>query len=194
MRFVKLKFSAVLLIFFPLLKILHNSKIQSSLVALSPTNVTLKTLIPRQIALGGRYSRDFFNRYGDLRHIRRLRFWPMNKVLMEKYEFSEQDATELADFLVPILDFVPEKRPTAAQCLLHPWISSGPRLLEPSTPSTQSQAADTLFCEKMKREKEETEVVEVGMGKIAINADSKQVKNPQSTSKLPKTDIASSSR
>lgn len=194
MRFVKLKFSVVLLIFFPLLKILHNSKIQSSLVALSPTNVTLKTLIPRQIALGGRYSRDFFNRYGDLRHIRRLRFWPMNKVLMEKYEFSEQDATELADFLVPILDFVPEKRPTAAQCLLHPWISSGPRLLEPSTPSTQSQAADTLFCEKMKREKEETEVVEVGMGKIAINADSKQVKNPQSTSKLSKTDIASSSR
>ncbi|KAF7145251.1 hypothetical protein RHSIM_Rhsim04G0137100 [Rhododendron simsii] len=151
-------------------------------------------MMPRKIALGGRYSRDFFNRYGDLRHIRRLRFWPMNKVLMEKYEFSEQDAAELADFLVPILDFVPEKRPTAAQCLLHPWISSGPRLLEPSTPSTQSQAADTLFCEKMKRQKEETEVVEVGMGKIAINADSKQVKNPQSTSELLKTDIASSSR
>lgn len=194
MRFVKLKFSVVLLIFFPLLKILHNSKIQPSLVALSPTNVTLKTLIPRQIALGGRYSRDFFNRYGDLRHIRRLRFWPMNKVLMEKYELREQDATELADFLVPILDFVPEKRPTAAQCLLHPWISSGPRLLEPSTPSTESQAADTLFCEKMRREKEETEVVEVGMRKIAINADSKQVKNPQSTSKLSKTDTASSSR
>ncbi|XP_058212728.1 uncharacterized protein LOC131324672 isoform X2 [Rhododendron vialii] len=151
-------------------------------------------MMPRKIALGGRYSRDFFNRYGDLRHIRRLRFWPMNKVLMEKYEFSEQDAAELADFLVPILDFVPEKRPTAAQCLLHPWISSGPRLLEPSTLSTQSQAADTLFCEKMMREKGETEVVEVGMGKIAINADSKQVKNPQSMSKLSKTDIGSSSR
>ncbi|KAL3597666.1 hypothetical protein D5086_009303 [Populus alba] len=81
-----------------------------------------------QIALGGRYSRDFFNRYGDLRHIRRLRFWPLTKVLMEKYDFSEQDANDMTDFLVPILDFVPEKRPTAAQCLSHPldhcWSSS----------------------------------------------------------------------
>ncbi|KAK9723880.1 hypothetical protein RND81_05G031600 [Saponaria officinalis] len=41
-------------------------------------------MMPRKIALGGRYSRDFFNRYGDLRHIRRLRFWPLNKVLVEK--------------------------------------------------------------------------------------------------------------
>ncbi|KAI3742227.1 hypothetical protein L1987_59907 [Smallanthus sonchifolius] len=42
---------------------------------------------------------------------------------MEKYELSEQDAKELADFLVPILDFVPEKRPTAAKLLNHPWIT-----------------------------------------------------------------------
>ncbi|XWS71534.1 hypothetical protein CRYUN_Cryun03dG0146200 [Craigia yunnanensis] len=31
-------------------------------------------MMPRKIALGGRHTRDFFNRYGDLRHIRRLRF------------------------------------------------------------------------------------------------------------------------
>ena len=48
-----------------------------------------------QIALGGRYSRDYFNRQGELRHIRRLRFWPLSKVLMEKYEFSEEDAMRL---------------------------------------------------------------------------------------------------
>ncbi|KAF9591726.1 hypothetical protein IFM89_006072 [Coptis chinensis] len=99
-------------------------------------------MMPRKIALGGRYSRDFFNRYGDLRHIRRLRFWPLNKVLMEKYEFSEQDANDMADFLVPILDFVPEKRPTAAQCLLHPWISARPRLVAPSLASFQTQPTD----------------------------------------------------
>ncbi|PSS23620.1 SRSF protein kinase [Actinidia chinensis var. chinensis] len=128
-------------------------------------------MMPRKIALGGRYSRDFFNRYGDLRHIRRLRFWPLNKVLVEKYEFSEQDASTLADFLLPILDFVPEKRPTAAQCLLHPWISSGPRLLEPSLPSIQSQTANTVNSEKNKADKEEREAMEVGMGNIAINTD-----------------------
>uniref|UniRef100_A0A7N0VD63 non-specific serine/threonine protein kinase n=1 Tax=Kalanchoe fedtschenkoi TaxID=63787 RepID=A0A7N0VD63_KALFE len=70
-------------------------------------------MMPRKLALGGRHSRDFFNRYGELRHIRRLRFWPLSKVLVEKYRMSEQDANELADFLIPILEFVPEKRPTA---------------------------------------------------------------------------------
>ncbi|XP_068647526.1 uncharacterized protein [Aristolochia californica] len=133
-------------------------------------------MMPRKIALGGRYSRDFFNRYGDLRHIRRLRFWPLNKVLMEKYEFSEQDANDMAGFLVPILDFVPEKRPTAAQSLLHPWFSAGPRLLEPSPPD-QSKEADGI-SEQKKKEKYEREAMELGVGNIAINGASKLVKDP----------------
>ncbi|KAL4591643.1 hypothetical protein LXL04_004613 [Taraxacum kok-saghyz] len=110
-------------------------------------------MMPRKVALGGRYSRDFFNRHGDLRHIRRLRFWPLNKVLKEKYEFNEEDANELADFLVPILDFVPEKRPTAAQCLNHPWITGHLASVEIQTNS---------------REKDEREALEAGMGNIAI--------------------------
>ncbi|GAV63806.1 Pkinase domain-containing protein [Cephalotus follicularis] len=148
-------------------------------------------MMPRKIALGGRYSRDFFNRYGDLRHIRRLRFWPMNKVLAEKYEFSEHDANGLTDFLVPILDFVPEKRPTAAQCLLHPWLNAGPRLLEPSISLAQNQALDGLDNEK-KKDKDEREAMEVGMGNIAINADSKRVKDPHSSSTPSKAATGSS--
>ncbi|XP_043816010.1 protein kinase dsk1 isoform X2 [Manihot esculenta] len=151
-------------------------------------------MMPRKIALGGRYSRDFFNRYGDLRHIRRLRFWPLNKVLVEKYEFSEKEAEDMNDFLVPILDFVPEKRPTAAQCLLHPWISSGPRLLEPSMPSQKNEALEGLNNEKKRREKDEREAMEMGIGNIAINADSKAVKDSPSSSKLSKTTITSSAR
>ncbi|OMO83979.1 hypothetical protein COLO4_22282 [Corchorus olitorius] len=143
-------------------------------------------MMPRKIALGGRYSRDFFNRYGDLRHIRRLRFWPLNKVLIEKYEFSEQDASNMTDFLVPILDFVPEKRPTAAQCLLHPWMNAGPRLLEPSGSSSRSQDADTHISEQKKREMDDREAMEVGMGNIAISAESKPAKDPHSISKPSK--------
>ncbi|KAI4349050.1 hypothetical protein L6164_009697 [Bauhinia variegata] len=131
-------------------------------------------MMPRKIALGGRYSRDLFNRYGDLRHIRRLRFWPLNKVLIEKYEFNEGDANDMANFLVPILDFVPEKRPTAAQCLLHPWINAGPRLLEPSKPSSnQNPAVESGIPDQTKRDKDEREAMEVGMGNIAINSGSK---------------------
>ncbi|KAK9985712.1 hypothetical protein SO802_030663 [Lithocarpus litseifolius] len=151
-------------------------------------------MMPRKIALGGRYSRDFFNRYGDLRHIRRLRFWPLNKVLVEKYDFSEQDAVDMTNFLVPILDFVPEMRPTAGQCLLHPWINAGPHLLEPSMPSNQNQAAESVISEKNEREKDEREAMEVGMGNIVLNSDSKPIKDSPSSSNPSKGAASSSSR
>ncbi|KAG4978615.1 hypothetical protein JHK82_037895 [Glycine max] len=138
-------------------------------------------MMPRKIALGGRYSRDFFNRYGDLRHIRRLRFWPLNKVLTEKYDFSDQEANNMTDFLLPLLDFVPEKRPTAAQCLQHPWFSAGPFTLEPSlTAVKQDDAIEGEISEKMQREKAEQEAVEVGMGNMAIDGNPKPLKEFQS--------------
>ncbi|XP_022929959.1 SRSF protein kinase 2-like [Cucurbita moschata] len=99
-------------------------------------------VMSRKIALGGCYSRDYFNRYGELRHIRQLRFWPLNKVFTEKYDFSKQDANDLADFLVPLLNFVPEKRLRAAQCLSHPWLSYVSRILESSVSTHQNQPKD----------------------------------------------------
>ena len=147
--------------------------------------------------MGGRYSRDFFNRYGDLRHIRRLRFWPLNKVLTEKYDFSEQDATDLADFLVPILDFVPEKRPSAAQLLLHPWIEAGPRLRQPAD-LTDGGALEKQIKEKddkQKKDEDEREAMATELGNIAIDGASKLVKDPpQSNSKPTEAPIASSRR
>ncbi|KAJ1385495.1 Serine/threonine-protein kinase, active site [Sesbania bispinosa] len=136
-------------------------------------------MMPRKIALGGRYSREFFNRHGDLRHIRNLRFWPINKVLTEKYDFSDQDANDMADFLVPILDFVPEKRPTAAQCLSHPWISAGPRTLEPSMTIMQPDTINEELSETRKREKAEQELLEVGVRNIAINGTPELLKDSQ---------------
>ncbi|CAA3009647.1 SRSF kinase 1 [Olea europaea subsp. europaea] len=135
------------------------------------------------VALGGRYSRELFNRYGGLRHIRRLKFWHLNKVLREKYEFSEQDANDMADFLVQILDFVPEKRPTAAQCLNHPWISAGPKRLTPSMSQLHSMGND---CAEKKREKDEREAMEDGVGNIAIDGAPKPVKYSQPTVNPPK--------
>ncbi|KAL1558194.1 non-specific serine/threonine protein kinase [Salvia divinorum] len=131
-------------------------------------------MMPRKVALGGRYSRDFFNRFGDLRHIRRLRVWPLVKVLLEKYEFREQDASEMADFLIQILDFVPEKRLTAAQCLNHPWISGGPRQLAPST--SQTKELENGSSDK-KRDKDEREAMEVRVGNIAIDGASRTTKD-----------------
>ncbi|OAY62985.1 SRSF protein kinase 1-like [Ananas comosus] len=78
----------------------------------------------RKIAISGTRSKDFFDRYGDLKRIRRLKFWPLDRLLADKYKFPEPDAREFADFLRPLLDFAPEKRPTAAECLKHPWLGN----------------------------------------------------------------------
>ena len=76
-----------------------------------------------QVSVGGARSKDFFDRYGDLKRIKRLKFWPLDRMLVEKYKFSEIEAKEFADFLRPILDFAPEKRPSAQQCLQHSWLN-----------------------------------------------------------------------
>lgn len=86
--------------------------------------------IPRKVAVGGARSKDLFDRYGDLKRIRRLKYWSLDRLLVEKYKFSEEDAREFAEFLCPLLDFAPERRPTAQQCLQHPWLN-----LSNSTPS-----------------------------------------------------------
>ncbi|GJM99482.1 hypothetical protein PR202_ga16582 [Eleusine coracana subsp. coracana] len=76
-----------------------------------------------EIASSGTHSKDYFDRYGDLKRIKRLKFWPLDRVLVERYNFTEPDAQGFADFLRPILDFTPENRPSAAQCLKHPWFN-----------------------------------------------------------------------
>lgn len=80
--------------------------------------------IPRHIALSGKYSREFFNRKGELRNITKLKPWGLFEVLSEKYEWDPEEAQAFADFLVPMLQFEPEKRATAGECLQHPWLNS----------------------------------------------------------------------
>lgn len=138
--------------------------------------IELLGMIPRKVAQTGRRSNEFFNRNGNLRHIRDLKSWPLNKVLVEKYDFDEQDAKDLADFLIPILEFVPEKRPKAAQCLNHPWINPGPRVLEPSVPSSQVQTADSEACDDKTAEIEDTGKLEAGVKNLALDSDSNLLK------------------
>lgn len=47
--------------------------------------------MPRRICSVGKYAKDYFNRHGELRHIKKLRFWPLSRVLQEKYEFPPQE-------------------------------------------------------------------------------------------------------
>ena len=80
--------------------------------------------MPKHLALSGKYSKEFFNRNGELRHIRSLKFWPCERVLIEKYNMAEKDAQELSAFLIPMLNFNPAKRASAADMLKHPWLQT----------------------------------------------------------------------
>ncbi|KAK6910656.1 hypothetical protein I203_104688 [Kwoniella mangroviensis CBS 8507] len=78
--------------------------------------------MPRSLALSGKYSHEMFNRRGELRHISRLRFWPMISVLKEKYLMEHADAELLSSFLMPMLHYYPDSRATAAELVNHPWL------------------------------------------------------------------------
>ncbi|KAI9989595.1 hypothetical protein PInf_019880 [Phytophthora infestans] len=79
--------------------------------------------MPKSYTGAQRGLREFFNRKGDLKRIRSLKFWSLQQVLVEKYHFSRQDAECLASFLGPMLRYDPAKRATAQDCLAHPWLA-----------------------------------------------------------------------
>ncbi|KAJ7282734.1 kinase-like domain-containing protein [Mycena rebaudengoi] len=80
--------------------------------------------VPKNLSLGGKYSSEFFNRRGELRHISKLRFWPLDLVLHDKYLFPKPDADALASFLQPMLRLHPDKRAKASELVHHNWLDS----------------------------------------------------------------------
>ncbi|XP_078597151.1 SRSF protein kinase 3-like isoform X15 [Branchiostoma floridae x Branchiostoma japonicum] len=86
--------------------------------------IELLGYMPKHIALSGKYSREFFNRKGELRHIHKLKYWGLYDVLREKYEWPHKEADEFSSFLMPMLELEQERRATAGECLRHPFLSS----------------------------------------------------------------------
>lgn len=76
------------------------------------------------------YLHSFFNKIdiliniGNLRNITKLKPWGLYNVLVEKYEWDPLEAKNFTEFLQPMLEFNPNQRATAAQCLKHPWLQS----------------------------------------------------------------------
>ena len=82
--------------------------------------------MPKNFALCGENSKKYFNKWGKLRRIKKLNYFPLEKVLTTKYNFKEKEAKALSDFLMPMLQYYPYKRATARELLRHPWLSMPP--------------------------------------------------------------------
>lgn len=78
--------------------------------------------VPQSLIQRGRRSSTYFNRSGHLRHVKSLRYWPLEDVLQQKYHMNAMEAISLASFLKPMLSLAPEQRATAQQLLSHPWL------------------------------------------------------------------------
>jgi serine/threonine-protein kinase SRPK3 len=103
--------------------------------------------IPKTIVFAGKHSLESFNRKGpfrppfpcssikaqqqqkqllfilfysgELRHINKLRYWPLDCVLHDKYLFPKGEADTIASFLTPMLRLHPDKRAKAADLVHH---------------------------------------------------------------------------
>jgi len=63
-------------------------------------------------------------------------------VLTEKYEWPHKKAHDFTDFLLPMLEFDPNRRATAAQCLEHPWLAGDPNAASTDGMTLADAAAD----------------------------------------------------
>ena len=63
---------------------------------------------------------------GSLRYIRNLKPWPLKRVMVEKYLWSERDAEALCEFLLPMLTIDHRRRAQARDMVDHPWLEVDP--------------------------------------------------------------------
>ena len=86
--------------------------------------IELLDRIPKNFALSGTESKRFFTKDGKLGRISALHKCLLKDVLVKKYHFKKNEAIALNDFLLPMLEYCPEKRASARQMLNHPWLKA----------------------------------------------------------------------
>ncbi|NXV90456.1 SRPK kinase, partial [Calonectris borealis] len=80
--------------------------------------------IPPQIAFSWNKSTKFFNRPGALLRISRLSPRSLHSILVDRHNWTKQEVVPFTGFLLPALQYAPERRATAAQCLQHAWLNA----------------------------------------------------------------------
>ncbi|NWH59210.1 SRPK kinase, partial [Geococcyx californianus] len=80
--------------------------------------------IPPQIAFSWNKSTKFFSRPGAVLRLSRLSPRSLHRVLADRQRWTKPDLIAFASFLLPALDYAPQRRATAAHCLQHAWLDA----------------------------------------------------------------------
>lgn len=78
--------------------------------------------VPKLLISGGEYSRDFFDRSGKLKHIKKLRYRRLRDVLHDTFLVPPEDADAASHFLLPMLEMDMAKRASASHMLKSIWL------------------------------------------------------------------------
>ena len=82
--------------------------------------------MPKNFAKRGEYYNKFFTKEGKMRRVKEIKHIGIKDILVKKYHFKEFEAQALAEFLLPMLEFYPERRASAREMLRHPWLTMPP--------------------------------------------------------------------
>lgn len=78
--------------------------------------------VPKLLISGGEFSREFFDRTGKLKHIKKLRYRRLRDVLHDTFLVPPEDADAASLFLLPMLEMDMTKRASAQFMLQSPWL------------------------------------------------------------------------
>ena len=79
--------------------------------------------MPKNFVERGLYWKKYFDKDGKLKRIKDVRHFSLKNILVQKYHIKENEAQALVDFLMPMLEYYPEKRISARELLRHPWFN-----------------------------------------------------------------------
>ena len=97
--------------------------------------------MPKRLTAVGKFAKKFFNRAGELRSIRNLKYWDLQSILISKYDYDKRVAAPFTEFLLPMLAFEPLRRPTAGELLRAQWLQSTDDGVDVPPLATSVQAA-----------------------------------------------------
>ena len=79
--------------------------------------------IPKQIIMKMKNPKIYFDMLEKFNKFKTIKKTSIKNILIEKYNFKSNEAQALHDFLTKMLEYFPDKRPSARNLLSHQWLN-----------------------------------------------------------------------